>query len=173
VPGRIAHRILIPLASRCFLNRACFQERTEKENTMKIIRDVMSRDVAVVTPSASIHEVAKKMETQGIGCVIVVKDDRLVGMITDRDIALRCVAQAHDAAGTTAESIMTPEILYCKETDTVDDVARNMGKNKIRRLPVLSKDKRMVGIVTLGDLAAHSNHVLCGETLGKICKRAA
>lgn len=100
------------------------------------------------------------------------ENDRLVGMITDRDIAIRCVADGHHPIETTAKSIMSREILYCWETDSADDVARNMGENKMRRMPVLDKDKRLVGIVTLGDLASHSNHQLCGEILGVICKAA-
>lgn len=139
---------------------------------MKMIKDIMSKDVEVVSPDTPLHEVAKKMLQRDCGCVVVVKDDRLVGMITDRDMALRCIAEAHDAVTVTAEKVMTPEILYCKETDNVDDVARNMAKNKVRRLPVLNEEKRLVGIVSLGDIASHTNHELCGQALGDICKAA-
>jgi CBS domain-containing protein len=136
------------------------------------IKDIMSKEVEVVLPTATLHEVAQKMQQRDCGCVIVVKDDRLVGMITDRDIAIRCVAKAHDSSEVIAEHIMTPEILYCMETDDADDVARNMGVNKVRRLPVLNAEKRLVGIVSLGDLASHTNHELCGQTLGTICRAA-
>jgi CBS domain-containing protein len=134
------------------------------------IKDIMSKDVAIVAPEAILVDVVGKMQERDCGCVVVAKDDRLVGMITDRDIALRCVAKSHDPKETTAEQVMTSEILYCMETDDADDVARNMGENKVRRLPVLNAEKRLVGIVSLGDLASHSNHLLCGETLGIICK---
>lgn len=134
-----------------------------------LIKDIMSVDVEVVAPEATLQDVMRKMQQRDCGCVVVVKDDRLVGMITDRDIALRCVAEAHDSVTMTAEKVMTHEILYCKETDTADDVARNMAQNKVRRLPVLNADKRLVGIVSLGDLASHSNHELCGQVLGQIC----
>lgn len=137
------------------------------------IKDVMSKDVETVTIDASLYDVAKKMHQRDCGSVIVVKDDRLVGMITDRDIALRCIAEEHDPAGMTAEKIMTTDILYCKETDEADAVAKNMGENKVRRLAVLNDEKRLVGIVSLGDLASHSNHKLCGEVLGEICRAAA
>lgn len=137
-----------------------------------LIKDIMSVDVEVVSPDATLSEVAKKMQKRDCGCVVVVKDDRLIGMITDRDIALRCVAEAHDSATITAEKVMTHEILYCKETDSADEVANNMAANKVRRLPVLNADKRLVGIVTLGDLASHSNHLLCGQVLGQICAQA-
>ena len=138
---------------------------------MKIL-DIMSKNVEVVSPDALLQEVAQKMQKRDCGSVVVVKDDRLVGMITDRDIALRCISYSHDPSKTTAEDIMTPEILYCMDTDTADDVARNMAENKVRRLPVLNKEKRFVGIVSLGDLASHTNHELCGEALGVICKAA-
>lgn len=137
-----------------------------------IIREVMSVGVETIKQEAPLIEVAKKMQKRDCGCVVVVKDDRLVGMITDRDITIRCLASGHDADGTTAENIMTKEILYCYESDNTDEVARNMAVNKVRRLPVLNKHKRLVGIVSLGDLASHSNHQLCGEVLGEICGSA-
>jgi CBS domain-containing protein len=133
------------------------------------IKDVMSTNVEIGNPNTPLYEIAQKMEKSDCGSVIIVHDDRLVGMITDRDIAIRCVAKSHDPSDTIAEQVMTPEILYCFDTDLADDVTRNMGENKVRRLPVLDKDKRLVGIVSLGDLASHSNHKLCGETLGQIC----
>jgi len=132
----------------------------------------MSADVQVVAPDASIDEVARKMQRRNCGSVLVAKDDRLIGIITDRDIAIRCVAQSHLPADVTAESIMSSDILYCRDTDNADEVTVNMGENMVRRLAVLDANKRLVGIVTLGDLASHSNHLLCGEVLGKICKAA-
>jgi CBS domain-containing protein len=137
--------------------------------TMKI-RDIMSTDVQIVSPDTFLHEVAQKMQHRDCGSILVAKDDRLLGMITDRDLALRCVAQSHYPAETTAEQVMTAEILYCYDTDEAEDVALNMTRNKVRRLPVLDKDKRLVGIVSLGDLAVNSSdHVICGRALGYIC----
>jgi CBS domain-containing protein len=133
------------------------------------IKDIMSTEVEIVTPEAPLHEVARKMLHRDCGCVIVAKNDRLVGMITDRDIALRCVAESQDPTETTAGRIMTPNILYCMETDDAEDVMHNMGTNKVRRLPVLNADKRLVGIVSLGDLATRANPETCGKALGDIC----
>ena len=136
------------------------------------IKDIMSKNVEIVSPDTLLHEVAKKMQASDCGSVLVGKDDRLVGVITDRDLALRCVAESHHPAETTAEQVMTKEILYCRDTDSLEDVALNMTKNKVRRLPVLDKDKRLVGIVSLGDLAVHStdeHHRICGKALGTIC----
>jgi len=130
------------------------------------IKEIMSKNVEIVVPDTLLAEVAKKMQASDCGSVLVGKDDRLLGVITDRDLALRCVAESHHPAETTAEQVMTKEILYCRDTDSVEDVALNMTKNKVRRLPVLDKDKRLVGIISLGDLAVHStddHHRICGK----------
>lgn len=145
----------------------------EEKQSPKKINEIMSKDVVTVTPDTMIAEVANKMRSRDCGSILVVQDDRLVGMITDRDIALRCIADAHLPAETTAGQIMTPDILYCRDSDSADDVAKNMGDNKVRRLAVLNDKKRLVGIVTLGDLASHTNYLLCGTMLGKICREAA
>lgn len=136
------------------------------------IQEIMSRKVEVVEPETLLHEVAKKMQKSDCGSVLVAKDDRLVGVITDRDLALRCVAESHNPAETTAEQVMTREMLYCYETDQMEDVVLNMTRNKVRRMPVLDENKRLVGIVSLGDLAVHStdeHHRICGKALGDIC----
>jgi len=137
------------------------------------IKDIMSKDVQTVSPDSKLTDVARKMQQRDCGCILVVKEDRVTGIITDRDLALRCVAKAHDPNETKAEDVMSSEILYCHDTDSADAVTKNMGENKVRRLIVLDADKRLVGIVTLGDLASHSNHQLCGEILGEICRAAA
>jgi len=139
----------------------------------KTIKDIMSKNVEIVLSSASLTEVAQKMQKRNCGCVLVTKDKRIVGVITDRDLALRCIAKEHDPAGTTAEQVMSSELLYCSDTDGADAVTQNMGDNKVRRLAVLDSDKKLVGIVSLGDLASHSNHKLCGEVLGQICRASA
>lgn len=140
------------------------------------IKDIMSTNVEIVSPDTLLFEVAKKMQSSDCGSVLVGEDDRLLGVITDRDLALRCVAESHDPSGTKADQVMTKEILYCRDTDTLEEVALNMTENKIRRLPVLDKDKRLVGIVSLGDLAVHStdeHHRVCGKALGAICSAQA
>lgn len=136
------------------------------------IKDIMSTNVEIVAPDTPLDEVAKKMQSSDCGSVLVGDNDRLVGMITDRDLALRCVAESHHPAETTAQQVMTQQILYCRDTDSMEDVVLNMTKNKVRRLPVLDKDKKMVGIVSLGDIAVHStdeHHRICGKALGTIC----
>ncbi len=140
------------------------------EETTKTIKDIMSKNVEIVLPSALLPEVAQKMQNRDCGCVLVIKEDRIVGIITDRDLALRCIAKSHDPAETNAETVMSSEILYCRDTDSADAVTKNMGENKVRRLAVLDSNKRLVGIVTLGDLASHTNYKLCGQVLGEICR---
>lgn len=136
---------------------------------MKIL-EIMSKDVQIVSPETLIHDVAKMMQQRDCGSILVGKDDKLMGVITDRDLALRCVAKSLNPAEMTAEQVMTKEILYCRDTDDMDTVALDMTKNKVRRLPVLDQDKRLVGIVSLGDLAVNSvNYVACGKALGHIC----
>lgn len=136
------------------------------------IKEIMRTNVEIVSPNTLLHEVAKKMQSSDCGSVLVAQEDRLLGVITDRDLALRCVAESHHPEDTTAEQVMTKQILYCRDTDTLEDVALDMTKNKVRRLPVLDKDKRLVGIISLGDLASHStdeHHRICGKALGDIC----
>lgn len=136
------------------------------------ITDIMSKNVEIVAPGTLLDEVARKMQASDCGSVLVGEDDRLVGVITDRDLALRCVAESHHPAETDAQQVMTKQILYCRDTDGLEDVALNMTVNKVRRLPVLDKDKRLVGIISLGDLAVHStdkHHRICGKALGHIC----
>jgi len=88
---------------------------------MKIL-EIMSKEVEIVAPEATLIDVVSKMQKRDCGCVIVAKDDRLVGMVTDRDIALRCVAKSHDSKETTAEQVMSSQVLYCTDTDDADDV---------------------------------------------------
>lgn len=117
------------------------------------IRDVMTDSVSVVTPDVPVLEVARKLRDEDIGSMPVVENDRLIGMLTDRDIVLRVVAEGQDPARTPARDAMSPKILYCFDDQTVEDVLENMGDRQIRRLPVVNRDKRLVGVVSLGDLS--------------------
>jgi CBS domain-containing protein len=118
-----------------------------------LIRDVMSRDVQVAQPDETIQEAAATMLSIDAGFLPVGEHDHLVGMITDRDIAMRAVAIGRDPTKTTVRDVMTHEVKYCYDDETADHVAANMAELKVRRLPVVNRDKRLVGIVSLGDLA--------------------
>lgn len=121
------------------------------------VSEAMTREVKWVEPGTPIAEIARIMRTEDIGSVPVAEDDRLVGMVTDRDIVLRAVAQGVQVEETTAREVMSPHVLYCYDDETVDDVLRNMGDNQVRRLPVINRSKRLVGVVSLGDLSRVSD----------------
>jgi CBS domain-containing protein len=130
------------------------------------IKEAMSDDVRISSPNQTIREAAKMMAEIDAGVLPVGDNDRLVGMITDRDIAIRAVA-AGKGPDTPVRDVMSKEVNYCFEDDDIDDVAQNMADIKLRRLPVLNRDKRLVGIVSLGDIAmvdgpANAGEALCG-----------
>lgn len=129
------------------------------------IKDVMTEDVTFVTPDTSVAEVSRRMRDSDIGSLPVAEGDRLIGMVTDRDIVLRIVAEGRDCAQATARDAMSPGVLYCYDDETVEDVLDNMGDNQIRRLPVLSRGKRLVGVVSLGDLS------LSGRSAGQALRQ--
>lgn len=131
------------------------------------VAEAMSRDVQVTTPDQSIIEAAKMMADCDCGVLPVRENDRLVGMLTDRDIVVRGLAQGKDG-NSQVRDVMSAEVKYCFEDDDVDDVARNMGDLQIRRLPVVSRDKRLVGIVSLGDIATTEEQDSAGEALSSI-----
>jgi CBS domain-containing protein len=112
----------------------------------------MTRDVRVADPNQSIREAAAVMAELDIGALPVAEDDRLIGMITDRDIVVRAISEGR-GPDTPIREVMTPEIKYCYEDDSIDDVVENMADNQIRRLPVVNREKRLVGILALGDIA--------------------
>jgi CBS domain-containing protein len=127
------------------------RELKRRSKTMNV-SEVMSRKVRLGHPRQGINEVARIMADIDAGLVPVGENDRLVGMITDRDIAIRAVA-AGKGPNTSVREVMTQDVKYCYEDDDVADVAENMAKLQLRRLPVLNCDKRLVGIVALSDIA--------------------
>lgn len=135
---------------------------------MKVSK-LMTRDVQLATPTQTIREAAQMMAELDAGALPVQQDDRLVGMITDRDIAVRAVAQGK-SPDTPVRDVMSRELLYCFEDQEVKDISRNMGEVKVRRLPVVNRDKRLVGIVSLGDLALNSAQALTASAVANISK---
>ena len=131
------------------------------------VSEAMTREVRVATPGQSIRDVAKIMDEINAGSVPVGEDDRLVGMITDRDIAIRAVAEGKSPT-TKVGDIMSDEVLYCFDDQDLEEVAQNMSEMKIRRLPVVNRDKRLVGIISLGDLARNEDTSKTGETVSHI-----
>lgn len=116
------------------------------------IGELMTPDVEVIRPDDTLQTAAKMMADLDAGILPVGENDRLVGMITDRDITVRAVANGRDPEKTTVRDAMSDEVRYCFEDENPEEVARKMGAWQVRRLPVLNRDKRLVGIVSLGDL---------------------
>lgn len=121
------------------------------------VSQAMHSGVEWVAPDTRLSEVALLMKTKDIGSVPVGDNDRLVGMVTDRDIALRGFENGRDAATLTAGDVMTKPIVYCRADDAIEDALRIMESRQIRRLPVINQDKRMVGMLALGDIS-HCGH---------------
>jgi len=118
------------------------------------IQEAMTPNVRIANPNPSICEAARMMAECDAGALPVGENDQLVGVITDRDIAIRAVAEGKSPE-TRVREVMSKEVLYCFEDEDTEEVARNMGDNKVRRLPVLNRSKRLVGIVSIGDLVKH------------------
>jgi CBS domain-containing protein len=132
------------------------------------VSDAMTREVRVASPGQSIRDVAKIMAEIDAGVLPVGDNDRLVGMITDRDIAIRAVAQGKGPDTPVREVMSTETVLYCYEDEDLAHVASNMGEQQVRRLPVVNREKRLVGIVSLGDMvqteARSANKAVKGVT---------
>jgi CBS domain-containing protein len=117
------------------------------------VSEAMTREVRVANPGQSIREVAKIMDEINAGSMPVGDNDRLVGMITDRDIAIRAVALGKGPDTPVRDVMTTEQVLYCYEDEELDHVAKNMSQQQVRRLPVVNREKRLVGIVSFGDVA--------------------
>jgi CBS domain-containing protein len=131
------------------------------------VSEVMTKDVWLIEPTQSIREAARLMAEMDAGIVPVREGDRLVGMITDRDIAVRAVAEGK-GPDTPIREVMTDDVKYCYEDDDTGDVARNMADIQVRRLPVLTREKRLVGIISLGDMAMSDGSGRAGEAVAGI-----
>ena len=134
-----------------------------------IVRDIMTRDVEVVHPDSVIQEAAGKMASLDVGSLPVCDNRRLIGVVTDRDIAIRAVAEGRDPKNTKVSEAMTPELIYCFEDEGVQEAVKLMERYQIRRLPILNREKQLVGIVSLGDLAVEiGNERLSGTVLEEV-----
>ena len=133
------------------------------------VSDTMTREVMLIKPDQSISEAAKRMAECGSGALPVGEDDRLIGVITDRDIAIRAVAHSLPPE-TPVRQVMSREVLYCYEDEEVEAVAQNMGNLQVRRLPVVNRAKRLVGIVSIGDVAKKTAPRTTGDALAAISR---
>ena len=139
---------------------------------MQKLKDLMSRDVKVIGPEMSIGEAAVQMRDGDFGMLPVGEDDRMIGTISDRDIAIRAVAEGKDSE-TKVRDVMSDGIAWAYEDDSVDKAVKIMSERQVRRLPVVDRDKRLVGIVALGDLAVDVAQLRpAAEALSEISKPA-
>jgi len=133
-----------------------------------LVKENMSGVVASVKADSCITDIAQFMRDERVGCVPVIEDGKIIGIITDRDITCRAIASGRDPATTTAEAIMTSDVSCCFEDDLLVKAAEIMAEKGVRRLPVLNQDEEMVGLLTADDLALHTDHLLLGNVIESI-----
>lgn len=141
---------------------------------MTTVSDVMTRGVRTMTPQDTVLLAAQAMDELNVGVIPVCEGDKLVGMVTDRDIVVRGVAQEGDAKSMRLAEVMSTNVRCAKEDEDVDDVLDEMARSQIRRMPVVDRQEHLVGIVTLGDIAAKSfdEEMDVAQSLGEISEPA-
>ena len=138
------------------------------------VKDIMTRDVEVVHPDDAIKEAARKMRDRDIGFLPVCDGDRLVGVVTDRDLILRGLAEGTDPGTNIGRDLMTSPVVYCFDDQDVKEATRLMEDHQIRRVAVLRREnKRLVGVLSLGDIARSSTRKVSGEVLESVSEPAA
>jgi CBS domain-containing protein len=135
-----------------------------KEIDMKV-KDVMHKGLRFVEPNASLKEIAKRMRDDDVGAIPVRADGQLIGIVTDRDIACRAVANSENLSALTARDVMTKDVACCSPDDDIAVAIKAMGTKKIRRLAVADGQKGMVGMLSLGDISHKVSKELSGEVL--------
>ncbi len=132
-----------------------------------LVKEVMTPNAEWIDPETTVLEAAKRMHNKDTGSLLVGENDRIIGMVTDRDIACRGVAQNLNPAKTPVRKVMTEKIIWCFDDQAIEDAAHLMEGKKIRRLAVMNREKRMVGFLSVDDLA-HRAHALSGEVLDQV-----
>lgn len=183
-PKDFAHR-LNPDLSRPVLNRtvalpdahefvrllripaAAWKIHLKRREFVMQVREVMTADVHWIPPDTTVQEAARRMREKNVGALPIGENDRLIGMVTDRDIVTRILPERGDVSSTTVKEAMSEKLLYCFEDQTLEDVAGNMGEHHVRRLPVLNREKRLVGIISLDDIAKGGAREAAGKALGE------
>ena len=146
-------------------------ERHGQQRQADRVADVMSRDLHIASPEDTVQQAARAMREEDTGVLPVGENDRLVGMVTDRDLALRLAAEGKDPARTKVREVMTPEVRYVFEDEDLHRAAETMAEQRVRRLPVVNREKRLVGVVSIGDLATEGRTPrLAGRALAGIAR---
>lgn len=130
------------------------------------VKDMMHKGVEYVAPNATLQQVAKKMKDFDVGAILVCEGGKPIGMVTDRDIAIRALANGKDVSKLAAKDVMSKKVISCRDTEEAEDAIRIMEKNKVRRLPVLNEALKLVGMVSLGDIS----HALSQDRTGEVTK---
>ena len=129
------------------------------------VKDAMHKGAEWVAPDTTVVELAKLMQKHDIGAIPIGENDKLIGMVTDRDIVCRALANGKDVSKLTARDIMSPNVVWCHADEDLDDATRIMESKKVRRLPVIDNNKRLVGMLSLGDISHAGKSILSGEVL--------
>jgi CBS domain-containing protein len=129
------------------------------------VRDLMHKGIEIMPPETPLMKLAKKMRDMDIGAIPIGSNGKLIGMVTDRDITVRAVANGKDPASLTAQDVMTKGVVCCRENDKLRDVLEVMEENKIRRVPVTDENEHFVGMVSLGDISAAASDKAASEVL--------
>jgi CBS domain-containing protein len=137
------------------------------------VKDIMHRGAEWMGPETPVTEIARKMRDSDIGAVPIGENDRLVGMVTDRDIVCRGLAGTKDCSKLTARDVMSKPIVYARCDEDVEDALRIMERNQIRRLPVIDENKRLAGILSLGDISQKAGRDLMGEVMRSVASHHA
>lgn len=132
------------------------------------VKEAMHKGAEWVSPETPLAQLAKKMKELDIGSIPVGENDRLIGMVTDRDITCRAVANSKDISSLTARDVMSKGIIYCTDTEDLDDALRLMEVNRIRRLPVINDKRRMVGMLSIGDVSHATSREMSGEVIAAV-----
>lgn len=132
------------------------------------VKEAMHKGVQWMEPTASLIELARVMKEHDIGAIPIGENDRLIGMVTDRDLAVNGIASGREIQTLSERDVMTRDIIYCRDNEELDDALRIMESRQVRRLPVINEDKRMVGMLSLGDVSQAASHELTGELAASV-----
>lgn len=135
------------------------------------VQDVMTAGIRIAEPDEALPHAARKMRSQNIGALPVIENGELIGILTDRDIAVRAVGDGKDPASVKVRDIMSEDCFWCSETEELEDAVRIMEQNRVRRLPVMNAKKEIVGMLSLEDVALHAPASLTGEVLKAVASR--
>jgi CBS domain-containing protein len=136
------------------------------------VNQAMHAGAQWVEPGTPLLELARLMRDHNIGAIPIGENDRLVGMVTDRDIVCRGLATGLDLGKATARDVMSKGIFYCRDSQEIADAAHTMEQNKVRRLPVIDDSKRLVGVLSVGDISRTGERALCGEIVQATAAKA-